>query len=64
MELIFHRRISSASAMAFDPNSRQINFTTQMYNSKTGSQEMRTVGIDEEEWLALVKYGEEAGFSQ
>ena len=59
---VFHKSISSASYLEFDTASHQIIYQTTMYNPKTCSQEMREVTIDEEEWLAIIKYGENAGF--
>lgn len=62
MSRVFHTSISSASYLEYDTSSNQIVYKTTMYNPKTCSQEMREVTIDEEEWLAIIKYGEQAGF--
>jgi len=64
MSRVFHTSISSASYLEYDTSSNQIVFQTRMFNPKTTSQEMREVTIDEEEWRAIIKYGEQAGFFQ
>lgn len=61
-ERIFYRRVSGATHMEFDAASSQIVFTTRVYDPRQSRHVMRTVTIDEEEWMALVKYGREAGF--
>lgn len=62
MSRVFHTAISSASYLEYDTASNQIVFQTRMYKPKTCTQEMREVTIDEGEWLAIIKYGEQAGF--
>jgi hypothetical protein len=59
---IFHRSISGASYLEFNPSANHIVYKTRMYVPSKCNHEMREVTIDEEEWLAIVKYGEEAGF--
>ncbi len=64
MSGIFLRAINSASFLEFDARSNNIVYRTRMYDSKIGGYTMREVTIDEEEWDAIIKYGEEAGFQR
>jgi hypothetical protein len=63
-ESIFHRSLGrgGGTTFSYNPTGRLINYATRMYNKKTTMTEMREVTISEEEWIELIKYGEEAGF--
>lgn len=60
-ERIFYKKIG-ASMLSFEPSSNQIVFRTPMYDPKELRTQMREVTITEEEWAAIIKYGEDAGF--
>lgn len=61
---VFFRSIGRGpSQLSFDTDSRMIYFSTRMYDPKGNGYVMREVSIDHEEWMAIVKYGEEAGYS-
>jgi hypothetical protein len=62
-ERIFYRSIGP-SMLCWEPYAKRILFSTPMYDPKSGRTEMREVSITEDEWLALIKYGEEAGYAR
>lgn len=58
---IFYKKIG-ASMLSFEPTMRRIVFQTPVYDPKELRTQMREVTITEEEWAAIIKYGEDAGF--
>lgn len=59
---IFYRSVGP-TMLSWDPKASVIVFSTPMYDPTECRQVVREVTITEEEWLALIKYGEEAGFA-
>lgn len=61
MRRMFYKHIGS-TRIAYDPDSNCIMFSTPMYSNEKLKSVETEVSITEEEWQALVKYGQEAGF--